>query len=109
MHKVTVFAEPPWLRRHADGLLVQLLIRSGAKTTRVEGVLGDRLKLYVAAPPIEGRANVAITHAIATALGLSKQQVCLVSGLKSKCKTVLICNPNLDLAQAQRALERLGS
>lgn len=109
MHKVTAFSKSSWLTMHADGLKVQLLIRSGAKTTRVEGVVDDRLKLFVAAPPIEGRANFAITYAIAAALGLPKQQVRLVSGLKSKRKTVLIANPDLDLHLVQTALESLGS
>lgn len=108
VHKVPESAGASWLTMHPDGVLVRLWIRSGAKTTKVEGVHDDRLKLFVAAPPIEGRANLAITYAIAEAVGVTKQQVRLVSGLKSKRKTALIADPNLDISQVQAALEGLG-
>ena len=108
MHKDPSVAGPVWLQCRTDGFLIQLAIRSGAKVTRAEGVFDTRLKLHVAAPPIEGRANLAITHAIADVLGVPKTQVRLVSGLKSKHKTVFVEQLDLPLEQVVTALEGLG-
>lgn len=108
MHKDPSVAGPVWLQYRKDGFLIQLAIRSGAKVTRAEGVFDTRLKLHVAAPPIEGRANLTITHVIADALGVPKTHVRLVSGLKSKQKTVFVERLDLPLEQVVTALEGLG-
>lgn len=108
MHKASCEQNPCWISAHGQHLLIQLHIRSGAKQTRAEGVFDDRLKLFVAAPPIEGRANLAIVLAIAEALGMPKTRVRLVSGLKSKRKTVLLEQPDLEMHHIQSRLELLG-
>ena len=81
---------PVWLDWKHEGWLVQLAIRSGAQATRVDGVSNGRLKLFVKAPPIEGRANQTIITAIAEAVDTTRSGVQLVSGLKSKQKSVRI-------------------
>ena len=78
---------PSWLIwRGNDQWFVQLTIRSDAKETCVDGEFDGRLRLFVKAPPIEGRANQTIVQSIASAVGLPKTRVDLVSGLKSKQK-----------------------
>ena len=72
---------------------MQLAIRSGAKETRGNGELDGRLKLSIKAPPIEGRANQAIVQAIALAAGIATRRVKLVSGAKSKHKSLVIEMP----------------
>ena len=98
---------PAWLIwRGNDQWLVQLTIRSGAKETRADGEFDGRLKLFVKAPPIEGRANQTIVQSIVSAVGLPKTRVNLVSGLKSKQKSFVIEMPK---EAATQLIERLAS
>ena len=55
-----------WWRRRTDGT-VELAIRvhPGAKRTEVVGPLGDELKVRVAAPPVDGKANTAVIRVLA--------------------------------------------
>ncbi|GAB2181221.1 DUF167 family protein YggU [Denitratisoma sp. agr-D3] len=79
-----------WIQDRADGALLTLHIQPGAKTSAVAGLHGDALKIRLAAPPVDGKANAALLAFIATQLKLSKQQVSLVSGQASRAKRVLV-------------------
>ena len=108
MHKTSEDL-PAWLIwRGNDQWLVQLAIRSGAKATRADGEFDGRLKLFVKAPPIEGRANQTIVQSIASAVGVSKSRVNLVSGLKSKQKSIVIEMPREAVSQLIEQLASIG-
>lgn len=51
---------------------------------------GDRLKLHIKAPPVDGEANAAIVKLLAKTLGIPRADVELVAGLTGKRKTVRI-------------------
>jgi len=74
----------------------------------MDGIREDRLKLHVHAQPIDGRANLAILDAIARVLKCPRAAVELVSGLKSKQKTVRIARNHLDQTTLLAALAQLG-
>ena len=99
---------PDWLIWKHEGWLVQMAIRSGAQATRAEGVLNDRLKLFVKAPPIEGRGNQTIIAAIAEAVDATRSGVQLVSGLKSKQKSVRIELPREAGMRLSQQLASIG-
>ncbi len=61
-----------------------------AKLNQVIGFEGDVLKLRVTAPPVEGKANQAITELLAETLRIPKKAVILVHGEKSKLKAFRI-------------------
>lgn len=50
----------------------------------------NRLKVYVAAPATEGRANRALVEVLANHFGVKKNCVSIIKGLKSPNKTVII-------------------
>lgn len=80
-----------WLRRHADGgATLTLHIQPGAKKTEVAGVHGDALKLRLAAPPVDGKANAALLAFLAERLDLPKSALTLKSGQASRRKVVEI-------------------
>ncbi|MEO6422988.1 MAG: DUF167 family protein [Candidatus Nitrotoga sp.] len=54
-----------WHRREGEVITLVLHVQSGAKRTGVIGLHGDALKIRLAAPPIEGRANEALLRFIA--------------------------------------------
>ena len=78
-----------WLRVAADGrLTLTLHIQPGAKKTEVAGEHGDALKIRLAAPPVDGKANAALLAFIAERLGVPKSAVTLKSGPTSRRKVV---------------------
>ena len=70
----------PWARRLAAGWEIRVKVVPGASRSRIAGVLGDRLKIQVAAPPEGGKANRAVAEVLAEWLGVAKSEVELVSG-----------------------------
>jgi uncharacterized protein (TIGR00251 family) len=53
-------------------------------------VLGRMLRVRIAAPPLEGKANTALRSLLADWLGISKSRVSLDKGAKSRVKTFSI-------------------
>ena len=78
------------LRTSADGLLVGVRVSPSAKRTRVSGLYGDRLKVQVAAPPEDDRANHELVRMMAEWLGLPRECVSLRSGGASRDKIVAV-------------------
>lgn len=57
---------------------------------------GDRLKLHVKAPPVDGEANAAIIKLLAKTLGCPRDAIELVAGQTGKRKTVRITGIAVD-------------
>jgi uncharacterized protein (TIGR00251 family) len=81
-----VTAVAPWLRRRESTATLTLHIQPGARKTEVAGPHGDALKIRLAAPPVDGKANAALIEFVAGRLGLPKSAVRLVSGQTSRRK-----------------------
>lgn len=92
----SVAAAPTWYRKTNEGWLLNLHIQPGAKKSGVVGLHGDALKVRVASPPVNGKANEALVAFIAACLGLPKRSVQLVKGETSRTKTLLIAVPEFD-------------
>ena len=89
---------PGWRRDAADGsLTLQIRAQPGAKTTLVIGVYGDggqaRLKIALAAPPVEGKANTVLRSFLADAFGVAQRNVTLLRGESGRKKLVRIEAP----------------
>jgi uncharacterized protein (TIGR00251 family) len=87
----------PWRREEGDGaalaLVLTLHVQPGAKRTEVAGVHGEALKIRLAAPPVDGKANAALLRYLADAFGVPQRAVTLVRGETSRQKTVRIMAP----------------
>lgn len=93
------------LRVRSDGNLeldVQAVPRSSREA--IGKPHGDRLKLHVKAPPVDGEANAAIVRLLAKALGLPRDAIELIGGQTSKRKTVRITGLGLDEARRKLGL-----
>lgn len=73
----------------ADTLL-KLHVTPRGSRNEVIGWRNDTLCVKITAPPVEGAANAAIVKFIADALGVRKSQVELISGEKSREKTLRV-------------------
>jgi uncharacterized protein len=69
---------------------LRLRVVPNAKRSEVVGEHGDALKLKIAAPALEGRANEELVEFLAEKLSLPRRSVTLVSGEKSRDKVVAI-------------------
>ncbi len=65
-------------------------MQPGAKRTEFAGKHGERLKIRLAAPAHEGRANEALVEFLADYYRVPKKNVTIASGLRSRAKRVLI-------------------
>ena len=83
----------PWLREDGDALILALHVQPGAKRTEVGGVHGEALKLRLAAPPVDGKANAALLRFLADAFGVPLRNVALLRGEASRAKQVRIEQP----------------
>jgi uncharacterized protein (TIGR00251 family) len=87
-----------WAKRASAGWLFSIYAQPGAKRTEVSGLHGDALKVRVAAPPAEGRANEELVAFLAAALGVPKKSVAVVQGTRSRRKTVSVAAHQVDPA-----------
>ncbi|MCX9157427.1 DUF167 family protein [Niveibacterium sp. 24ML] len=80
-----------WLSHCADGsVVIALHIQPGAKRTELIGLHGEALKIRLAAPPVDGKANAALLAFLAKELGVAKRAVTLESGEASRQKRVRV-------------------
>jgi len=78
-----------WFRQAGDGrITLTLHIQPGAKKTEFAGLHGDALKIRLAAPPVDGKANEALLRFLAEVLDLPKSAVTLKSGHTSRRKVL---------------------
>jgi uncharacterized protein (TIGR00251 family) len=74
-----------------DDLLIRLRVSPGAKRSSIEGAYGeDALKLRVAAPPVDGKANAEAERFLAKMLGVPRSEVAVVRGASGRDKAVLV-------------------
>jgi uncharacterized protein (TIGR00251 family) len=85
-----------WYRRDGDdALLLVLHVQPGAKRSEVAGLHGEALKIRLAAPPIEGRANEALLRFVADSFRVPLRNVELKQGAQSRHKTVRVIGSTL--------------
>lgn len=79
-----------WLRQDGDGVVLTLHIQPGAKRTECAGLHGEAMKIRLAAPPVDGKANEALVAYLAKTLGVPKSRVELISGETSRAKRLRV-------------------
>lgn len=80
--------------RWSDGdLLLDLVIQPGARRDEVVGLQGDRIKLKIAAPPVDGKANARLLKYLAAEFDLPPSRLQVERGAGSRSKQVRIGRP----------------
>ena len=89
---------PAWYRRNPDGSVdLYVHVQPGAKRSEVAGLHGEALRIRIAAPPLEDRANEALVAFIAGRLGIARRDVVIASGERSRDKRVRVSAPVADV------------
>ena len=98
----------PALRETSDGAVaLTLRVQPGAKTDGLAGLYGEKcLKVAVAAPPVDGKANAALRKLLARWLGVPQAQVELKTGLSGRDKQFVVSG--VSMAETARKLAELS-
>lgn len=88
--------QPTWYRRNGEVITLTLHIQPGAKRSEIVGLHGEALKIKLAAPPIEGRANEALLKFIAGLFGVPLRNTELKQGGQSRHKVVAVTGSAVD-------------
>jgi uncharacterized protein (TIGR00251 family) len=71
-------------------VILDIHVQPGAKRSEFAGRHGERVKIRLAAPAVENRANEALIEFLAEHYGVPRRSVRIAAGLKSRDKRVVI-------------------
>ena len=97
-----------WLRETSGAVSLTVYVQPGAKRSGIAGVHGDALRIRVAAPAVEGRANEALVALLAGRLGLPRSAIELKAGLASRRKQILVHGAAADAVRRVLAHPAVG-
>ncbi len=100
---MTPSAPGPAIVENAEGVVFTAKIVPGSSRTVVAGILGDMIKIRVAAAPEKGKANECLIAYLAKELGVKKNAIEILSGHTNPVKQLRIAG-----VSAARLLEKLG-
>jgi uncharacterized protein (TIGR00251 family) len=81
------------MRERKSVVVLELHVQPGAKRTEFAGKHGERIKVRLAAPAHEGRANDALVEFLADHYRVPRRNVTITSGARSRAKRVIIERP----------------
>lgn len=71
-------------------MILEVHVQPGARRSEFAGQHGERVKIRLAAPAVENRANEALIEFLAGHYRVPKRRVRIAAGLKSRDKRVVI-------------------
>lgn len=83
----------PWFRWEGNDLILRLRVTARASRDGFVGVVNDCLKVRIAAPPVQGRANEHLIDFIARQFDTPRTRINLVQGHKGKTKVLRLRTP----------------
>jgi uncharacterized protein (TIGR00251 family) len=83
----------PWYSWDGDDLIIDCHLQPKASADEFAGLHGERLKIRLTAPPVEGKANAHLQAFLAKAFGVAKSAVLLEAGELNRHKRVRILGP----------------
>ena|SRR2546421_5390085 len=76
------------VRDHAGGASFAVKVHPRAKRDGISGVVGDALKIDLTAPPVDHKANEALTRFFADLLKVPRSSVTIASGKTNRLKVI---------------------
>ncbi len=71
-------------------MILEVHVQPGAKRSEFAGQHGERIKIRLAAPAVDNKANAALIEFLAEHYGVPRRNVRITAGLKSRQKRVVI-------------------
>jgi uncharacterized protein (TIGR00251 family) len=78
------------------GVTFTVKVHPRARKNAITGQLGDALKLSLAAPPIDGKANAACIDFFAKLLNVPRSSVTIAAGQSSRNKVIRVAGLSAD-------------
>jgi len=75
-----------WYKRENDSVIFAIKAQPGASQNKIVGLLGDALKIAIAAPAVEGAANKELVKFLSKTFKVPKSSIEFVGGETSKQK-----------------------
>ncbi|MGW8193585.1 MAG: DUF167 domain-containing protein [Desulforhopalus sp.] len=95
----------PYISSRSDkSVILKLYVQPKAAKNRLVGLHDGCLKLAVAAPPVDGKANKQVLKFLATILGIPASALSLSSGAQSRRKQVVV--KSLDASSVRNRIEK---
>jgi uncharacterized protein (TIGR00251 family) len=85
----------PAVQRQGTTLILQLQVQPGASRDEVVGLHGERLRVRITAPPVDGKANRHLIDWLASLFDVPRSNVTLLRGETGRGKTVRIADPQV--------------
>jgi uncharacterized protein (TIGR00251 family) len=73
-----------------SGVTLQLYVQPNARVNRIVGMHDRRLKIQLASPPVDGRANAELIVFLAEVFHVGKKNITIVNGQHARQKRVAI-------------------
>ena len=86
----------------ADGVRLRVRVQPSASRSEIAGRYGDAIRIRLASPPIDGKANEALVRLLSGVLAVPRRAVTLRAGEGSRSKVVEVAG--VDVPTATRLL-----
>jgi len=80
-------------RWQGQTLHLRVRIQPRARSDQIVGPHGDRLKIRISAPPVDGKANHHLLNYLCRCFGVPRKNVLLIRGQTSRDKDIDITTP----------------
>jgi uncharacterized protein (TIGR00251 family) len=87
------------IQESAKGVTFAVKVHPRARKNAITGAVGDALKLALTAPPVEGKANLAVIEFFAELFAISRSSVTIASGETSRLKRICISGMGREAVQ----------
>jgi len=99
---------PQAVRAHPEGTALTVRVVPGATSNSLAGITDGALRIRIAAPAVEGKANAALLAFLAPCLGLRPRALRLATGERSREKLVVIPGRTPEQVRAAFGLDADG-
>lgn len=73
-------------RRDGADLVLDVRVQPRASRSEIAGLHGERLRIRLLAPPVDGKANAALVEFVAASFGVPRARVIIEHGLAGRDK-----------------------
>lgn len=87
------------IKESNGGVIIQFRVQPNSSKNLVVGKYGDRIKIKLQSPPVDGKANECLIDFLSDLFEVSKSKITLVRGETSREKAVHINGCTVDRAE----------
>jgi uncharacterized protein (TIGR00251 family) len=91
------------IEQRGDSVVIAVRVAPRGSRNEVCGLAGDAVKVRLTAPPVDGKANVALAKFLAMKLDISPGRISLIAGAKGRNKRVSVAG--ISAVEAGRRLD----